>query len=137
MTARGMLPRLSVASVRVVRPPTTRLIVTVPSQVQADVPFDVFVMAVGPDGRPATGYRGAVAITDPGDCTADPERTRRRAPVHGVRPGFRGHHRRLDLIKVHQLRVYDIARRAVDGVSAPFEVTGPPPEAVICPVSYH
>jgi hypothetical protein len=137
MTARGMLPRLSVATVRVVRPPTTRLVVTVPSQVQADVPFDVLVMAVGPDGRPAVGYRGAVAITDPGDCTLVP---RGRGVAHQFTTSDRGFaviSVRLDLIKVHQLRVYDIARRAIDGVSAPFEVTGPPPEAIICPVSYH
>jgi hypothetical protein len=138
MTAPGsMLPRLSVATVRVVRPPATRLVVTVPSQVQADVPFDVIVMAVGPDGRPAADYRGAVAITDPGDCTLVP---RGRGVAHQFTASDQGLaviSVRLDLIKIHQLRVYDIARRAIDGVSAPFEVTGPPPEAVICPVSYH
>ena len=43
----------------------------------------------------------------------------------------------LDQTIAHRLRVYDVARQAVDGLSPPFEVSGPPPDAVICPVSFH
>ena len=38
----------------------------------------------------------------------------------------------------HRLRVYDIANKAVAGVSAPFQVVGPPfLPGLICPASYH
>jgi hypothetical protein len=38
----------------------------------------------------------------------------------------------------YRLRVYDIANKAVAGVSAPFQVVGPPNlPGLICPASYH
>jgi hypothetical protein len=135
-SARG-LPRISLATMRVVPPPSTRLVVTVPDHLQAGVPFDIVVTAVGADGLPDTDYRGAIAITDPDDCTLVP---RGRGVAHQFAPADGGSAIitvELSIIATHQLRVYDVARRAVDGLSAPFEVGGPSPGPLICPVSYH
>jgi hypothetical protein len=137
LTAAGGAPRVSVAKVRVVRPPRIQLEVTVPDVVGSDVPFLVLVTARNPNGQVATGYRGSVAVTDPGDCTLRP---RGNGVVHtftAADQGVTAFQAQLDIIATHQLHVYDVGRRALEGVSAPFEVAGPPPESIICPVSYH
>ena len=133
-------PRLSVATTRVVRPPTTRLVVSSPSDVAAGVPFIIQVSAVRPNGRPDTGYRGAVAVVaeDAPDCTLVPR-------DQSIAYQFTAADRGVALIKVelsldvaHRLRVYDVGHGALDGVSPPFVVGGTPPEGgVICPVSFH
>ena len=139
MSSGAGLPRLSVALVRVVPTPRTQLVVSTPAHVQPGVPFDVSVVAVGPDGRPAVGYRGAIAVVaqDSYDCTLVP---RGQGVVHRFTAADRGATTitvQLDQTIAHRLRVYDVARKAVDGVSPAFENSGPPPQGVICPVSYH
>ncbi len=139
MSSGAGLPRLSVALVRVVPTPRTQLVVSTPASVLAGVPFLVLVTAVGPDGRPAVGYRGAVAIVaqDSADCTLVP---RDGAVAYRFTAADRGTAAimvQLDQTVAHRLRVYDVARKAVDGLSPPFVVSGPPPQGVICPVSYH
>ena len=133
-------PRLSVARVRVVPTPRTRLVVSTPDVVAPGAPFVIQVSAVRPNGRPDTSYRGAVAVVaeDAPDCTLVPRdgsvAYEFTAADHGVAYIVVS----LDLTVSHHLRVYDVGHGAVDGVSPPFVVSGPPPEGgVICPVSFH
>ena len=137
MKSPGSPARTSVAKVRVVPEPQTQLVVTVPQEAQAGVPFDVIVFAIGPDGLPDADYRGAVSIWDPADCTLTP---RGRGVAHQFTADDGGHTRistTLSIIATHQLHVYDIGRKAIEGVSAPFDIVPPPPDSIICPVSYH
>jgi hypothetical protein len=139
MTPLGAGPRLSVASVRVVAPPTTRLVVSGPSSVAAGAPFVIQVSAVRPDGRPDLAYRGAVAVVseDQVDCTLVPRDGSVAYRFTAADRGTAFIQVQLDQLGARRLRVYDVGRKAVDGLSPHFEVAGPPPEAIICPVSYH
>jgi hypothetical protein len=132
------LPRLSVASVEVVPTPQVRLRVTMPPIVPTGSGVFAEVEAVRPDGSPATDYTGAVAlVTDPTDCTFSPPQTApfqftvADAGVALVPVSFRN-------AVVYRLRAYDIANKALAGVSAPFEVVGSdPPTSCPAPASYH
>jgi hypothetical protein len=133
------LPRLSAAAVDVVPTPRVALQVTVPPVVRAGPGVVVRVRAVRPDGSTATGYRGAVALVteDSIDCTFSPRQT--------TAFQFTAADAGVALIPVsfgseaaHRLRAYDVANKAVSGVSAPFEVVAPGPgTACPAPASYH
>jgi hypothetical protein len=129
------LPRLSVATVTVVPIPRVALRVTVPATVEANVPFPVTVEAVRPDGSRATDYRGAVGVENAGpfDCSVEPS-----GLVHQFTEtdaGTATFEVQTKRSTTHQLRVYDIANKAVAGVSNPFEVLNPRP--ALCSASYH
>lgn len=135
---RGGLPRLSVAAVDVVPVPRIALRVTMPPGVSTGPGTLAQVAAVRADGSPATDYTGAVAlVTSPVDCTFSPSQfapfqfTVADAGVAAVPVSFRN-------AGVYRLRAYDIANKAVAGVSAPFEVVSPdPPTSCPAPASYH
>jgi hypothetical protein len=93
---------------------------------------------VRPDGSPATDYTGAVAVVSE-DCTMTPRGQRVAYQFTRADAGTA-------LIQVtfaqpnvaHRLRVYDIANKAVAGVSDRFDVVGPPDiPGLVCPASYH
>lgn len=133
-------PRLTVARVRVAPTPRTQLVVTTPATAVPGVPFIIQVTAVRPNGRTDTSYRGAVAVVaeDDPDCTLIP---RDGIVAYEFTPADHGVayvQVTLSTTYAHHLRVYDVGHGALDGVSPPFVVSGPPPEGgVICPVSYH
>jgi hypothetical protein len=134
------LPRLSAASVTVVPTPRVALRVTMPPTVVPGIPFIAEVDAVRPDGSPATDYSGAVAVVseDQNDCTLVP---RGQRVAYQFTPADAGTAFIMLMFSqniAHRLRVYDIANKAVAGLSAPFQVVGPPfLPGLICPASYH
>ena len=135
----GELPRLSAASVDVVPTPRVALQVAVPPTVQLGMPVSVQVRAVRPDGRTATGYTGAVALVTENmqDCAFRPSQVdafQFSAADRGVAsiPVVFGQ------TVAHRLRAYDVGHKAIDGVSAPFEVLGSGPgSSCPAPASYH
>ena len=138
---RGGAPRLSAASVDVVPTPRVALRVTMPPTVPTVLGATAEVDAVRPDGSPATNYTGAVAVVseDQNDCTMNPR-------GQGVAHQFTRADAGTAFIDItfaqpnvaHRLRVYDIANKAVAGVSGRFEVVGEPDiPGLICPASYH
>jgi hypothetical protein len=132
-------PRLSVAALDVVPTPQITLRVTVPAVVRSQVPFPIEVRAVRPDGGPATDYRGAVAVVAVGrdDCTIAPADEGVAHEFTAADAGMAVIQVTLGVLTLQRLEVYDIANRAVPGVSAPFEVAGPSPPDLSCPASYH
>jgi hypothetical protein len=133
-------PRLSVASADVVPTPRVALRVTMPDTVATGVPFLVEVDAVRPDGRPATGYTGAVAVVseDSFDCTMIPRGQRVAYQFTPADAGRAFVSVMFSQSIAHRLRVYDVANKALAGVSPPFEVVGDPfLPGLICPASYH
>ena len=122
---------------RVVRPPTTRLRVDVPDQVQVLAPVLVTVSAVRPDGRPDVRDLGWVRLVGPGgdECVFEsgaPVRfqlTTQDAGVVAIPVYFQ-------VTGTHTLVAESLSHRAVSGQSEPFTVLGEPPPAA-CSVSYH
>jgi hypothetical protein len=131
--------RLSVATLDVVPVPRITLhLDPIGPEVQAGVPFIIKVTALGPDGRVAVGYRGAVAVVSENqyDCTLTPRDQSVAYQFTAADAGTAYITVELGQDVAHQLRVYDIANQARPAVSNEFQVVGSP-SPVICPVAYH
>ncbi len=134
----GVLLGVATGGVRVVPRPRVSLRIEGPGSIELDQPSFIAVEAVGPDGAPDPSYRGQVALASiPDDCTLQPVEGTVAATFIG-QPGVIAI--TVDVstgLKLgRRLVAYDVANRAVAGVSGQISVTGPV-HPVVCPASFH
>lgn len=139
VTDAGETRRVPTPTLRVVRPPRVQLEISVPAQVQYDVPVTVVVRALRPGGRVDTSYRGGVVLEsyegkdcvfdggyadDVYDFTAADAGERRFSVAFISSPG--------------RLVARDVGREALPGVSNEFGgLVFPEDPILVCPISFH